>query len=80
MPRVYLTQDDRLDLRFLAMIAAYKSEYHLDNEALADAMGLSPQTLYRRLKEPSSFTLGEMRKLRQKLKIPREKMPLPGDN
>lgn len=80
MPRAYLTQEDRFDLRFLAMIAAYKSEYHLDNEALAAVMGLSQQTLYRRLKDPGSFTLSEMRKMRQKLKIPRDRMPLPGDN
>lgn len=80
MPRVYLTQDDKPNRLLLGKIADYKARYNLDNAAIAKAMGLSIQSLYRRLKDPSAFTLGELRTLRQRLRIPKEEMPLPGDD
>lgn len=80
MPRVNLTQDDRQNRFFLGMIADYKTRSHITNESLAKGLGLSIQSFYRRLKDPSSFTLGELRNLRIRLKIPKEEMPLPGDN
>lgn len=80
MPKANLTQDDILKENVRMMIKAFKAKYNLDNKALADAMGISTQTLSRRQQNPGSFTLSEMRKLRQKLRIPKEKMPLPGDN
>lgn len=80
MSRVYLTQEDRQNVLLLGKIADYKTRYGLDNTALAKGLGLSCQTYYRRLRDPSTFTLGELRSLRQRLRIPKEEMPLPGDN
>jgi hypothetical protein len=75
-----MTQEDRSNLLFLGKIADYKTRYNLDNAELAKGMGLSIPTFYRRLRDPSGFTLGELRTLRQRLRIPKEEMPLPGDN
>lgn len=80
MPRAYLTQEDKPNRLLLGKIADYKTRYNLDNASLAKGMGLSIQTYYRRLKDPSTFTLGELRTLRQRLRIPKEEMPLPGDD
>lgn len=80
MSRVYLTQEDRQNVLLLGKIADYKTRHGLDNAALAKGLGLSCQTYYRRLRDPSTFTLGELRSLRQRLRIPKEEMPLPGDN
>lgn len=80
MPRTYLTQDDKPNRLLLGKLADYKTRYNLDSAALAKAMGLSLITYYRRLKDPSAFTLGELRTLRQRLRIPKEEMPLPGDD
>ena len=79
MPRVYLSQDDKPNLLLLGKIADYKTRYNLDSAALAKGMGMALNTFYRRLKDPSTFTLGELRTLRQRLRIPKEEMPLPGD-
>lgn len=80
MPRAYLTQDDKQNILLLGMIADYKTRSHITNESLAKGLGLSITTYQRRLIDPSTFTLGELRSLRQRLKIPKEKMPLPGDD
>ena len=80
MPRAYLTQDDKPNLLLLGKIADYKTRYNLDNAALAKGMGMALNTFYTRLKDPSAFTLGELRTLRQRLRIPKEEMPLPGDD
>ena len=79
MPRAYLTQDDKPNLLLLGKIADYKTRYNLDNAALAKGMGMANTTFCRRMDNPSTFTLGELRQLRQRLKIPKEEMPLPGD-
>lgn len=80
MPRSYLTQDDNPNTLFRGMIEDYKTRSRITNESLAKGLGLSITTYQRRLTDPSTFTLGELRSLRQRLKIPKEKMPLPGDN
>ena len=79
MPRAYLTQDDKPNLLLLGKIADYKTRYNLDNAALAKGLGMANTTFCRRMDNPSTFTLGELRQLRQRLKIPKEEMPLPGD-
>lgn len=79
MSRVYLTQDDKPNILLRGKIADYKTRRHLDNLELAKGLGLSTASFYRRLKDPSTFTLGELRSLRRRLGIPKEEMPLPGD-
>lgn len=80
MPRANLTQDDKHNTLLLGMIADYKTRGHITNVSLAEGLGLSITTYQRRLTDPSTFTLGELRSLRRRLKIPKEKMPLPGDD
>lgn len=44
------------------------------DEQLAEAAGISRATFKRRLREPETFTLGELEALREALRVPKSKM------
>ena len=80
MPRVYLKRHESQDRELMALLDAHKIKCNLSNDDLAEGLGLGRSTFYNRRTDPSTFTLGELRSLRQRLRIPKEEMPLPGDN
>jgi AraC-like DNA-binding protein len=51
------------DKEIVGMIGAWRAINQVSNEALADLMGLSRSTFYKRLREPENMTLREYRNL-----------------
>lgn len=64
MPRVKpLTETDRRNALVRKELNDHTSEQQMDDKHLADLLGISLSTLYNRKNDPSSFKLGEIRKL-----------------
>lgn len=64
MPRVKpLTETDRRNALVRKELDGYTAEQQMDDKHLADLLGISTSTLYNRKNDPSSFKLGEIRKL-----------------
>lgn len=66
MPRVKpLTETARKDKAFLQQLYGAMKVEKTTVEKLAKILGISDKTLYRRMKRPDTFTLGEIRALRE---------------
>ncbi len=68
MPKVAMTvaqkqqmEDREADTRLKRRIRATMGVLDMTGEGMALRLGMSCQTFYRRMKEPGSFTLSEMR-------------------
>ena len=48
---------------FKSMVAASKVIRRITNEDKVKALGITPQTLFHRMKDPDSMRVGELRKL-----------------
>ena len=66
MPKVKpLTETARKDKAFLQQLYGAMKVEKTTVEKLAKILGISDKTLYRRMKRPDTFTLGEIRALRE---------------
>lgn len=66
MPKVRpLTETARKDKAFLQQLYGAMKVEKTTVEKLAKILGISDKTLYRRMKRPDTFTLGEIRALRE---------------
>ena len=66
MPRINpLTETTRKDKAFLQQLYGAMKVEKTTAEKLAKILGISDKTLYRRMKHPDTFTLGEIRALRE---------------
>lgn len=66
MPKVRpLTETARKDKAFLQQLYGAMKVEKTTVEKLAKILGISDKTLYRRMKHPDTFTLGEIRALRE---------------
>lgn len=63
MPKVYITEQDRLNDRLLKEIGTELGRRDWPQYRLADKIGINRMTMYKRLKEPEKFTLREFRLL-----------------
>jgi predicted transcriptional regulator len=70
MPRVYLSEADRVGARAEAadealrvIVAARMMRDGLTQKEVAECIGIAPVTLSRRLAKPGTFTLSEIRSL-----------------
>jgi DNA-binding transcriptional regulator YiaG len=69
MPRPRPIPSDKHDIEIVARIAYGQKKYAVNNENLAIYLHMSKDTLNRRMKDPTGFTLAEMRVLKRKLNI-----------
>lgn len=66
MPKVRpLTENERKGKAFLQQLYGAMKVEKTTVEKLAKILGISDKTLYRRMKRPDTFTLGEIRALRE---------------
>ena len=66
MPRINpLTETARRDKAFLQQLYGAMKVEKTTLQVLAKVLGISDKTLYRRMKHPDTFTLGEIRTLRE---------------
>ena len=62
MPKVKpLTENERKDKAIIEQIAGKMKANRITRKAMADALGISVLTLYRRLENPDTLTLREIR-------------------
>ena len=62
MPKVKpLTENERRDKAIIEQIAGKMKANRITHKAMADALGISVLTLYRRLENPDTLTLREIR-------------------
>lgn len=68
MPKIRpLTETDRKNIVLVAEIARGMAYYKKKNEEMAEALGMSNTTWARRKKYPGTFTLEELRKIKNML-------------
>lgn len=79
MPKVYLTQAQRdradaekADDMLRVMVAAWKLKTGKTIDALAQQIGVSNQTLYRRIHSPEDFSIKELRRLATAIGLTKE--------
>ena len=60
------------DSLIAATIAKYMTLRHVDLDALAIAARMSDRTFHRKRKNPSSFTVNELRQVYDRLSVPKE--------
>lgn len=70
MPRVYMSDADRMEARAASadeairvVVATRMMRDGLTRRDIAERIGVTPVTLSRRLAKPETFTLGELRSL-----------------
>lgn len=62
MPKVKpLTENERKDLEIVEQVEGKMKACRITHKAMADALGISLPTLYRRLDKPDSLTIREVR-------------------
>lgn len=74
MGKVYLTESDRLDVQLRALLKKYQVLRGADSRKMADGMGVTPPTFYRRLEKPSTMSLKELLNIQRRLQIPAEEL------
>ena len=73
MPKVYITEQDRLNDRLRREILAQMARYSITQEQLAKKMGFKcALTFARRMERPDNFTRWELRTLYETLHIPKD--------
>lgn len=66
MPRVKpLTENERKDLAVREQLIGKMQVRHINGETLAEMVGVSRNTMYRRIKEPDTLTLKEIREIKK---------------
>lgn len=75
MPRLKQTDTEKKNIALRQLIKTYQLERgQTSSTELANLMPCSKATLYSRLKDPGSFTVNELRRIKACLQIPEEKM------
>lgn len=74
MGKVYLTENDRLDVQLRALLKKYQVLRGADSRKMAAGMGVTPPTFYRRLEKPSTMSLKELLSIQRRLQIPAEEL------
>lgn len=72
--KVYLTENDRLDIQLRALLVKYQTLRELDSRKMAAGMGVTPPTYYRRMERPTTMSIGEMLKITRRLQIPADEL------
>lgn len=66
MPKVRpLTENERKDLAVREQLIGKMQTRHINGETLAEMVGVSRNTMYRRIKEPDTLTLKEIREIKK---------------
>ena len=66
MPKLRpLTENERRDAAIKKQIYGEMRVAHMDSGAVADAIGIARNTMYRRMKSPETLTLREIRAIRK---------------
>ena len=66
MPKIRpLTESERLDKSIKEQLCGKMHVEHMNGEELALKIGVTRNTLYRRIKSPETFTLREIRELKK---------------
>lgn len=74
MGRVYLTENDRLDLQIRALLKKYQVLRGADSRKMAEGMGVTPPTYYKRLEKPTTMSLRELLSIQRRLQIPADEL------
>lgn len=72
MPKVTLTESQREQELLESTIKKYAGAALLSTAELAKRASIPTRTLYKRLNQPRTFTLGELKRVCDTLKIPEE--------
>lgn len=74
MPKVYITEEDRLNEALLNEIGAQAGRKHMTCPQISEKTGISQSTLYHRLKKPDTLRLFELRLLARVLQLSDEQI------
>lgn len=72
MPKVRLTEAQREQELFESVIKKYAGAVLMSTAEIAKRAGMPTRTLYKRLNQPRTFTLDELKRICNTLKIPED--------
>lgn len=74
MGRVYLTENDKLNVQIRALLKKYQVLRGADSRKMADGMGVTPPTYFRRMEKPTTMSLQELLSIQRRLQIPMDEL------